>query len=487
MRLPTWLTLPRLALLLVVCGAIALRLTLVGWLPPGLYPDEAANGNDALAALEDGFRWFYPANGGREGLFIGLQAAALWLTGLREPWVLRIVAAVAGILTVPGIYLLGKELWNRRAGLVAAALLAGSFWHVTFSRIGFRAILAPLVLTWALWLLLAGVRRIRARERLGWLMAAFGGALAGLGFHTYIAFRASALVFVAAGLALLASARPAARKRTFAGLALAGACALAVAAPLLHYFYAHPGSFSARAGQVSVLESPHPWRDIGRNVALTAGMLVTEGDRNWRHNDAGQPQLPLVVFLLLVAGAAHAGKELLADRGRDVPGIALLALLAAGALPAVMTNEGMPHALRSIQLLVPVTLLAALGAERAWARLERKGLGKAGMALVVAVCAFQFLQTAARYPAYARKPEVRAEFAKGYLETGRALLRRDLSRPAYVIVPDGDVLIDGVPVAAQTAMFVTGTATREAQERARVFYATSTDGVPPGAAVYDLR
>ena len=42
-------------------------------IPPGLYPDEAINGNDAWHALQNkNFQFFYPENNGREGLFINL-------------------------------------------------------------------------------------------------------------------------------------------------------------------------------------------------------------------------------------------------------------------------------------------------------------------------------------------------------------------------------------------------------------------------------
>lgn len=486
MRLPTWITPSRAILFAVVLVAIALRLTGLGHLPPGLYPDEAVHGNDALRALSGGWSWFYPDNGGMEGLFTNLQAVALWITGLREPWVLRLVSAIAGILTVPGLYLLGKELWSRRVGLIAAALLAGSFWHVVFSRVGFRAILAPLLLVYALALLLMGIRRLGEDGRPGWPLVILGGALAGLGFHTYIAYRAMALVFIAAGLALVGTSAPALRKRVWTGLAVAGIAACIVAAPLLRYFATHPGTFSERTAQVSVFKNPHPVLEIGKNVALEAGMLVTRGDANWRHNDAGEPEVPFAVFLAMLAGIACAGMMLIRKRGRDVPGITILALVIAGAAPAILSDEGMPHALRSICLLVPVMLLAAYGLERIEYMLARIGWKQAGTALIVVVCAYAALQTSMRYPAYAQKPEVRAEFTKRYLDVGRELLRRDLDRPAYVIVPHNDILIDGIPVAAQTPMFISGTATRDAQERGDVHYVSGTDTIPAGAAVYNM-
>ncbi len=473
MRLPTWITPTRLLLAGIVLAAASLRLASLADLPPGLYPDEATEGNDALAALEGRWDWFYPGNNGREGLYANLQSIALAVAGVREPWVLRLVSALAGILTVPGMYLLGRELWGRRAGLIAAALLAGSFWHVVFSRVGFRAILAPLVLVFALWALLAGVRRVREGAN-GWPLAALGGFLAGVGLHTYIAFRAAGLAFAAIGIALIACARDA-RRRVAAALALAGVCAAIAAAPLAHYFATHPGSFGERADQVAAWETERPAREIARNVALMAGMLAWNGDRNWRHNDSGAPAVALPVLACTLVGAA-----LLWRRKHDAAIVG--ALLVAGALPAVLSNEGMPHALRGILLVVPVMLLSAFALDRAARRWPR-----AGIALAVLVCGGALASTAVRYPAYAAKPEVRDEFTTSYLEAGRALLQRDRARDAYVIVPDGDVRIGGMPVAAQTVMFVTGTATREAQQRERVFYATSTDGVPPDAQVYDLR
>jgi predicted membrane-bound mannosyltransferase len=71
MRLRT----PLLLGLVIVLGA-ALRFAAIGEAPPGLYTDEAANGNDALHALATGeWQWFYPANNGREGLFINTHGS----------------------------------------------------------------------------------------------------------------------------------------------------------------------------------------------------------------------------------------------------------------------------------------------------------------------------------------------------------------------------------------------------------------------------
>src|SRR2546423_8067693 len=53
--------------------------------------------------------------------------------GHGEAW-LRALAAVAGALAIPAIYFLGRELWGRGAGLMAALLLALNAYHIRYSQ-----------------------------------------------------------------------------------------------------------------------------------------------------------------------------------------------------------------------------------------------------------------------------------------------------------------------------------------------------------------
>ena len=50
-----------------------------------------------------------------------------------DPWALRLPALIAGVLLVPATYWLGRLLWGSRAGLLAAALVAGSSFLVEYS------------------------------------------------------------------------------------------------------------------------------------------------------------------------------------------------------------------------------------------------------------------------------------------------------------------------------------------------------------------
>jgi 4-amino-4-deoxy-L-arabinose transferase-like glycosyltransferase len=56
---------------------------------------------------------------------------------------LRVVSALIGTLTLAAFYPLARRLLSTRESLLALFFLATSFWHVIFSRVGFRVIAAP--------------------------------------------------------------------------------------------------------------------------------------------------------------------------------------------------------------------------------------------------------------------------------------------------------------------------------------------------------
>ena len=150
-------------------------------IPPGLFPDEAMNGNNAHEALRTGgFKLFYPENNGREGLFINLQALSVWLLG-HTAFALRIVAAIFGILTVAAIYFFMREYTeDKRTALFAGFLAAVSFWSVLLSRLGFRANMAPFALAAGLAFLYYSYNRKNDKPHGRALLAgAFGGFIFG--------------------------------------------------------------------------------------------------------------------------------------------------------------------------------------------------------------------------------------------------------------------------------------------------------------------
>jgi hypothetical protein len=190
-------------------------------IPPGLFLDEAMEGVSAQNVAQTGqFKVFYTEDNGREGLYVNILALAFRYHLLPEtaPWSVRAPAAVAGVLTVLGVYFLVGELFKAHdepatisfalaevvplthksksatLALLSSFFIATSFWHINFSRIAFRAILAPCSLVWSVYLLL---RMIRARKLLvSSLLAISAGIIYGLGFYTYISFRITPLLIL---------------------------------------------------------------------------------------------------------------------------------------------------------------------------------------------------------------------------------------------------------------------------------------------------
>jgi uncharacterized membrane protein len=115
-------------LLGITLGALALRLAV----PRGIWLDEAISIHQSHLSFHDLF----------ENLQYGdrhppLHHVVLWLTvkafGDGEMAV-RIPSIVAGTLAIPALYLLGRELYDRRTGLVAAAFGAASPLLIWYSQ-----------------------------------------------------------------------------------------------------------------------------------------------------------------------------------------------------------------------------------------------------------------------------------------------------------------------------------------------------------------
>lgn len=494
-----------LAIILII--ASFLRLYHFTSVPPGLYPDEAADGNNALEVTHttpfwSGFKAFYPEDNGREGLYVNVVALLIKFTGgVHEPWIIRLPAAISGILTVLGIYLLVAELFEAEVGLLSAFLLATSFWHINFSRIGFRAIMAPLFLTWSLYLLVKGFEKLRSGVRFARATALhiIGGILFGLGMYTYIAYRVSpALVLLIFIFYWFASRKGKWQKKFFHSAAHFVLFSIIVFIPLGYYFYSHPGSFFGRTSQISVSNSGSPLRDLVVNIAKTLAMFNIRGDWNWRHNISGAPELfwPVgIIFLVgIVIGLSTVIKKL---RGRyakesDLP-FAFLLLFAwflLAMLPVVISDEGIPHALRSILMIPPVIIFAAVGGIAIYGKLQRY---ISPSRLKISAGIFLALLVTQAYSSYfgvwATDPNVPVAFNVDYVTLGRELNALPPTTPKYVVVEAGGVPIRGIPTPAQTTMFVTDTFRPEEQVTKNIHYVLPGDegAIPAGAKKFYLR
>jgi 4-amino-4-deoxy-L-arabinose transferase-like glycosyltransferase len=460
---------PQYILAAILLLATFLRLFQITTIPPPLHFDESMNGNDAMENLELGrILPFYPQNGGREGLYINIETALIYFFG-PQAWMLRVPAAIFGILTVWGIYLLASQLFSVPVGLLAAFFTASSFWHLLFSRLALRAIAAPLFAVWAVYFLIDSIRRARdGRPYLARSIAA--GLLCGLGFYTYIAYRVTPALILLVLIYGWSEARRA--KWMPVLLRLAGvfiAVTLITVAPLAYYFVQHPDALTHRSAEVSIFNAPSPAAELLSNIWKTVRMIFTRGDFDWLHGIAYRPEVFWPVAILFAFGTALSLASL-ARRDAWFPHALTLSWLVLGAVPAVLSNENMPSAIRSILMIPAIFMLAAYGAWRLYLRLSPRAASQALAAVAaVLILGVTYDTYHAYFDVWATDPNVPATFDAASVDIVNRINALPLTAPKYV-VPVTPGAPPGVPPPAQTIMFLTQSYTEKQRRETNIHY-----------------
>jgi len=377
--------------------ATALRFWALGCIPPGLYHDEAFNGLDALGVLEGERPVFFEANNGREPFFIYLVALSVTVLG-RSPGAIRIVAALLGTLTIPATYLMAKAMFNRRIGLLAAAITGLTLWHVNLSRIGFRAVAMPLLVALALWQLWLGLKDGNRRHFLA------GGLLYGLTFYAYLAARFTivALAVFALYLILVGSWKlEVGSWRLEVGGWRHGAltfvlAALVVLAPLMVYVATHGDAFLGRVGQVTIfnpaINEGDFWGTLLRHAGKTLLMFTNRGDFIPRHNVPFRPVFDPVLSAFFLLGLI-----LCFIRFRQrVEHAFVLIWLAVMILPTMLAEDA-PHFLRSVGILPVAFVVPAIGLGSLWHFLEKRTTAPVAVGAVTLALVFGLGDTTVGY------------------------------------------------------------------------------------------
>jgi len=116
-------------ILLLTLGAASLRLYHLGL--KSFWVDEAFS--IALAQ----FRWAdfrHALTNSEANMALYYVLLRIWSQMSDTPWFVRLLSVLAGVATVPAIYFAGKTLFSRRAGIIAALLLALNGFHIRYSQ-----------------------------------------------------------------------------------------------------------------------------------------------------------------------------------------------------------------------------------------------------------------------------------------------------------------------------------------------------------------
>ena len=350
---------------IIFVAAVAFRFVDVAILPEGIWFDEAQNGLIAQRILEDpAFRPVYVSEGSTHSpaFYLYLVATSIKLFGINI-FSVRIVAGIVGSLTVLVMYLFGKELFDWRVGLTAAALMAVDRWHFSASRLGMSGVLAGFFAALGAYFLLRGLRRRRLLD------FACAGLSLGLGLHSYLAFNLVPAVIALWLLHRLLGDRLDFLRAHYRGLMLAAVVAGVIFLPIGIFAAQHPSEFTKRAETVWIFKDRPPEQHLSilrTNIEKHLLMFNYQGDKNGRHNLPEEPMLDPLTGALFALG--FLASILMIRRHQH---FLLVLWVLVMTLPGVLSLDfEAPQSLRTIAVIPGVVMLAAWALGSTWRGLE---------------------------------------------------------------------------------------------------------------------
>jgi hypothetical protein len=305
------------SLLLVYVASVVIffRVYQVGTVPPEPFSDHAEKILDVYEVSQGESRIFFPRNTGREAIQMYWTLLVSWIFGTGLSFLsLKIGTVLLGLLTLPYIYLLGKEISGVRVGLFALFFAGIGYWPNVISRVGLRFPLYPLFVAPTLYYLIRG---LRTRNRNDFILS---GLFLGLGLHGYSPIRIMPIVVVIAiGLFVLHHVRSKGLRRdAILWLVILGLAALVVFIPLLRYTFDNPSDFSYRAlSRLGSIETPLPEPALQIFFSnLWNGLRMFNWDDGdiWVHSVTQRPALGIVSGALFLIGIVLLLVRYLRDR-----------------------------------------------------------------------------------------------------------------------------------------------------------------------------
>jgi 4-amino-4-deoxy-L-arabinose transferase-like glycosyltransferase len=346
-----------LILALIIILASILRLYKLGDIPRGLYIDEPSLGYNAWSIMQTGTDEYgvplplaFQAFGEYKlpGYIYG-SLPFIALFGLNA-FSIRLLSALAGILGVWGIYLLTQKLLNKdkhkgAIALMAALLFAITPWSIQLSRAAFEANLALTLSIWGIYFLLTWIETKKTHTGLITLLFLVSA------FYTYNSARLVVPLVILAMAAIYWKNIP---KKKAALLAV-----ISILLMLPGIYGSTLGVESARVRSVFELENKQYMLGPALGVIqkyltqFSTEFLFFFGDFSARHSVHEMGLLLLPLILLTPLGIY------LALRRYPKEAALLIAWLLIAPLPAALASP-VPHALRSLNMLPPLIIFAAL-------------------------------------------------------------------------------------------------------------------------------
>ncbi len=366
----TWGT---FAAISVIALVLFFRFFHLAQVPSEMTSDHAEKLLDVWDVLNGRTSIFFPRNTGREAIQFYLTAAVVRTLGTGISFLsLKLGVAIAGLVMLVYLYLLGKEVGNRRVGLLFVLLAGIAYWTNVITRMGLRFSLYPLFVAPTFYYLIRGLRRSSRNDVL------LAGLALGLGLHGYTPFRIVPFVVVAGvGIYLLHSQSNARRLETLRNLALLALVALVVFLPLMRYATDNPDQFAFRAfSRVGAAERPLPG-PVGQlllgNIWNALRMANWDDGEIWPVSVPHRPALDVISGALFLLGVILLLARYL--RKRHWLDLFLILSVPMLMLPSILSlafpSEN-PALNRAAGALVPVFLITALALDGLMSGIEAR-------------------------------------------------------------------------------------------------------------------
>ncbi len=349
-----------LLVFMVVAVTIFFRTYRLDTVAPEMTSDHAEKLEDVYDLTQGIYSIYFPRNTGREPLYIYLCALVSQWFGISFI-TLKIVAVFGGLLTLPFVYLLGKELGSMRIGLLAAAFAGIGYWPTVIERFGLRISFYPLFAAATLYYFLRGMRR---QKRNDFILA---GVALGIGLHGYTPFRIIPFALIALLIIYLLHLRDTqSRKQALVWFGLLAFTSWILIIPLARFALERPDIFVERAfSRVGTSERPFPapvWQLFLFNLWTALKQFNWHDGNTWVHSIPGRPALDVISGALFLIGVTLVLVRYIHDRHwKDLTLLLAVPLLQLPSILSLAFPEENPTLSRTGGALVPVFLLVGFG------------------------------------------------------------------------------------------------------------------------------
>lgn len=378
-------------LLLIFCLALFFRIFCLADFPAGLNADEAALGYNAFSLIatgkdEFGHSWpinFQSFNDWKPGFYVYLIMPFVKTFGLNE-WSVRLPSAILGGLTVLVAYSLVRKWFSLETALIASVLLAFNPWHLHFSRGGWETNTATFFMALGVWLFIKALKK-------PWFFTLSAISFA-LSMFTYHSARVVSPLIVF-GLTIFYWKEIFKRENKKA-LGLTFLISLGLGAVLLFSMFGEAGA--SRFSGVGIFADQGPfWRvnELRGEHANPQGLfprlihnryqeyaiqfinnwlshfsgdfLFISGDEIQRNRVPGMGQLHILELPFLVLGFWFLIKN------RHKARFPILWWLAVAPIASALTFQS-PHAIRALNMVIPLIILTGYGITQSFFWLKSK-------------------------------------------------------------------------------------------------------------------